>query len=569
MPSERIRIIRLSSTRATTNSFYSFQWRIESILKTLGGSANTVKERKLQWEKQRSEQIELFVSGVADTYLLLQDLKSAEERVVLLRTLKTEIESPLKKYSPHQRQVMQNAFEDIASKIESDNLSELTPEWFIPWYELIVDEWSCLGSGGFGSVYRAKWLDSDVVVKQVRLLEHGVKNSVDSCNSFQSSISPSIELSANLPNTDTIAKKADAMEMFRREVDIWFGFSHPHVVRLFGACHVGRPFFVCEYVTNGTLVSYLQKHPDQLWTKLYESALGVQYLHARGVVHGDLKWNNIVIGSDMKAKVTDFGLSSIASNGAAPQISAALCWVAPECLVCRNSQTLIAGPTFASDVYSLGMCILESLRVVEAVMSGQNPQLCLPWCNCDISAVRYHVTNGRLPSKSSICDDKHWKLIERMCAFEPKERIKISTVVDELAKLTRCQCPDSAEASGSEIALILECVPNVISAARMLLFRFQGDADRRGLNFSLYISLWEQFEVVYRKVNVHQGGKWRATFCQLVTEANVAMSKLQDVEISFTSVAETTFGCYTLQRKLEKFQDTYEESKGGDLNVYL
>ncbi|KAE9043087.1 hypothetical protein PR001_g2992 [Phytophthora rubi] len=102
--------------------------------------------------------------------------------------------------------------------------------------------------------------------------------------------------------------------MFRREVAIWFTLSHPHVVRLFGACHVGRPFFVCEYATNGTLVSYLRQHPDELWSKLHEAALGVQYLHARGVVHGDLKGNNIVIGSDMKAKVTDFGLSSVTSS---------------------------------------------------------------------------------------------------------------------------------------------------------------------------------------------------------------------------------------------------------------
>ncbi|KAE9233278.1 hypothetical protein PF004_g9701 [Phytophthora fragariae] len=67
-------------------------------------------------------------------------------------------------------------------------------------------------------------------------------------------------------------------------------------------CHVGSPFFVCEFATNGTLVSYLRKYPDELWAKLHEAALGVQYLHARNVVHGDLKGNNIVIGSDKKAK---------------------------------------------------------------------------------------------------------------------------------------------------------------------------------------------------------------------------------------------------------------------------
>ncbi|EGZ12001.1 hypothetical protein PHYSODRAFT_412765, partial [Phytophthora sojae] len=199
------------------------------------------------------------------------------------------------------------------------------PEWFIPWYELIVDEWNCLGEGGFGSVHRAKWLDSEVVVKRVTL-----PGSAD---------------------TDPDQKRK-ALEMFRREVGIWFGFSHPHVIRLFGACHVGRPFFVCEYATNGTLVNYLRKHPGELWSKLHEAALGVQYLHARGVVHGDLKGNNIVIGSDFKAKVTDFGLSSAANSEYSAPISGAWHWVAPEWQQAR--------PSFASDIYSLGMCVVEA-----------------------------------------------------------------------------------------------------------------------------------------------------------------------------------------------------------------
>ncbi|KAG7382127.1 Leucine-rich repeat serine/threonine-protein kinase 2 [Phytophthora pseudosyringae] len=215
------------------------------------------------------EQIEFFVSGVSDTYLLLKDLKSVEERSAFLGLLKTELEKPQGKYESDQLEVMKKAYEDIASKLETE------------------------------------------------------------------------------------------------------GNFHPHVVRLFGACHVGRPFFVCEYATNGTLVSYLNKYPDQLWVKLHEAALGVQYLHTRSVVHGDLKGNNIVVGSDKKAKVTDFGLSSVTSSDVGltkPTVSAAWNWVAPECLFDAKVR-----PTFASDVYSLGMRIAEALRVVEAVKSGKDP----------------------------------------------------------------------------------------------------------------------------------------------------------------------------------------------------
>ncbi|KAE9188739.1 hypothetical protein PF004_g22415 [Phytophthora fragariae] len=305
---EQAYVLQLSSTRVTTTSLYAFQWRIQSLMASLGETGEAATEAEGRWQQQRNEQIKQFISGVSDTFLLLNALKTVKERSAFLIKLKEDMETT-GKYTPDQLEVMKKAFEGVTSKIEGDNWSELAPAWFIPWYELVVDEWSKLGEGGFGSVHRAKWLDSDVVVKRVIL-----------------------------PGSDTTqiqedtAKRAEARAMFRREVDIWFGFSHPHVVRLFGVCHVGRPFFVCEYATNGTLVSYLGKNPDELWSKLHEAALGVQYIHARGVVHGDLKGNDIVIGSDMKAKVTDFGLSSVGDSEEETLVSGAWNWVAPELL---------------------------------------------------------------------------------------------------------------------------------------------------------------------------------------------------------------------------------------------
>ncbi|KAG7378274.1 Serine/threonine-protein kinase tnni3k [Phytophthora pseudosyringae] len=265
--------------------------------------------------------------------------------------------------------------------------------------------------------------------------------------------------------------------MFRREVDIWFGFSHPHLIKLFGACHVGRPFFVCEYATNGTLVSYLRKYPEQLWPKLLEAALGVQYLHARRVVHGDLKGNNIVIVSDRKAKVTDFGLSSFASNEAKPQVSAAWHWMAPECMPRTGTATQeneIVGPTFASDVYSLGMCIVEALRVVEAVASGKDSTYCLPWCVREIAVVKYHAQHGELPARPAVCEDNQWELIERVCTLEPQNRIKISTVVDELARLANSQDNSLADTSLTPSAK-LESASEVIANAQLLLARLEDE----------------------------------------------------------------------------------------------
>jgi len=528
--------MRLSSTSATSNSFHAFHRRISSLWSALSEPIDSTRERDARWEKQRSE---LFVSGVSDIYLQLSERGSVEEKAAFLEQLQAEIDTSKSKYTHDQVEVMKKAIEVIGSKVEAGSLKALVPAWFIPWYELIVDEWRCLGTGGFGSVYLAKWLDSDVVVKQLILAGSVDGKNTPAPTAFESWLNSDIQ-SATPTQVDPV-KRAEAMAMFRREVDIWFGFSHPHVIRLFGACHVGRPFFVCEYATNGTLVSYLKSHPDQLWSKLLEAALGVQYLHARGVVHGDLKGNNIVIGSDLKAKVTDFGLSSLTSDGATAQISAASHWVAPECFIGASPQL-----TFASDVYSLGMCIVEALRVVGGA------DVCLPWGRLDNAEVRGIAKMAKLPSRPEMCEDSQWELVKRMCAFEPEQRIKISTVVDELAELSTKT--DNSATDEDAVSVGLESVPGIVSSARQLL---GGLHDSRS-EVSLYADLWDRLEQIHGRVGgEHCSDKCRAAFCSLVGDADTSTKKLQDMNGNLMFLAETTMRGHALHRRLDKVVDAF------------
>ncbi|GMF59725.1 unnamed protein product [Phytophthora fragariaefolia] len=260
MSPDQAQIMQLSSTRAPTSSLYAFQWRIDSLLASLG--VIEITDLEAGRGNERIKSASFFASGVADTILLLNNLKSEEERSAFLRAIKAEIEDHPNKYTLDQLEAMKKAYEDITAKLEGDDLSELAPEWFIPWYELVVDEWNCLGEGGFGSVNRAKWLDSEVVVKRVTLAGSRSANTSSAFDLSESDFFASADPSASQVESDAI-KRTKALAMFRREVDIWFGFSHPHVVRLFGACHVGRPFFVCEFATNGTLVrSEGEQHRD-------------------------------------------------------------------------------------------------------------------------------------------------------------------------------------------------------------------------------------------------------------------------------------------------------------------
>ncbi|OWZ14059.1 LOW QUALITY PROTEIN: Serine/threonine protein kinase [Phytophthora megakarya] len=264
--------------------------------------------------------------------------------------------------------ILEKAYDDLNIRRTSNAVANM-PKWFLPWYELEMDGANYLAEGGFGVVYRAKWLDSEVIVKQVKL-------SSDGSDSWAAQ-----SLSATSAKTPQGGKQNDIKEireMFEHEVDVWFWLSHPHVVRLFGACHAGLLLFACEYASNGSLDKYLRQPPNEIWQKLYEAALGIQYLHSRGIIHCDLKCNNIVVGRDNNAKVTDFRLSS------ASIVTGAWHWVAPECLEKGPAEL-----SYASDIYAFGMCIVEALRIVEATTTKDR----MPWGNLDNNMVKYHVTH--------------------------------------------------------------------------------------------------------------------------------------------------------------------------------
>ncbi|GMF34286.1 unnamed protein product [Phytophthora lilii] len=301
--------------------------------------------------------------------------------------LKCEKETYFAKYSPDELELL-NAVFGYAASLSHAEVPHV-PRWFIPPHEVDFVE-APFSKGAFGSVHHGTWLDARVVVKQML-------NPVDS------------EMERSI---------------FMNEIKIWYYLNYPHVVKLHGACHVGRPFFVCEFASNGILTDFIVKEENSgrhvLWQKLYEVALGLHFLHERNVTHGDLKGNNILVGADGTAKLTDFGLSSMLTSSAEPTpvvgTTGAVRWKAPEIL------SGASGASYAADIYSFGMSIIEAATHA------------LPWGNqMPDSAVRYHVVKMRaLPNRPARLTDEQWELIQNMCAFEPSQRPEIVVVVERL-----------------------------------------------------------------------------------------------------------------------------------------
>ena len=101
-------------------------------------------------------------------------------------------------------------------------------------------------------------------------------------------------------------------EQFLREAILLARLSHPNVVSILDAGHWrDRMYIILDYVDGTTLRQWTHARPDPrlLLTCIINAAKGLEAIHRAGIVHGDIKPDNILINSEGRPLITDFGLS--------------------------------------------------------------------------------------------------------------------------------------------------------------------------------------------------------------------------------------------------------------------
>jgi eukaryotic-like serine/threonine-protein kinase len=159
-----------------------------------------------------------------------------------------------------------------------------------------------------------------------------------------------------------IASDSDQLERFRREARSVAQLSHPHIVGVIDAGEEdGRPYIVLEYVEGETLKDRIRRMGrlpiDEAIAYAIEIARALGAAHARGIVHRDIKPQNVLVDEEGSAKVTDFGIArSLDDDGltADGRVLGTTDYVSPE-------QALGHDVNGQSDIYSLGVVLFEML----------------------------------------------------------------------------------------------------------------------------------------------------------------------------------------------------------------
>jgi len=155
------------------------------------------------------------------------------------------------------------------------------------------------------------------------------------------------------------AQDQQFVERFRREASAAAGLQHPNVVGVFDRGSVdGTHYIAMEYVEGASLKDLIERglSVGEGVEIVRQVLAGVRYAHEHGIVHRDLKPQNVLVDSDGRARVTDFG---IARAGASEITQTGSVLGTAQYLSPEQAQGLPV--TATSDIYSVGVLLYETL----------------------------------------------------------------------------------------------------------------------------------------------------------------------------------------------------------------
>ncbi len=261
-----------------------------------------------------------------------------------------------------------------------------------------------------------------------------------------------------------------AVERFRREVRAAAKLAHPNIVTAYDADEAeGRHFLVMEYVEGVSLDRVVNRRgPLPVATACHVVrlvALGLQHAHAKGMVHRDIKPQNVMVNKKGVVKVLDFGLARLATDAELPRDESTAA-TQPENVAVTGTNMVLGTPDYLSpeqakstrdvdhrsDIYSLG-CLFYFVLV------GRPP---FSHAKTAFDKVIAHTTEQPEPVTKLRDDvpDEVASILLRMIAKDPAERFATAQeVAAALLPFTKSSNAPAANASGLVAIPILDAIP--------------------------------------------------------------------------------------------------------------
>jgi len=257
-------------------------------------------------------------------------------------------------------------------------------------YRLVAQQ----GSGGMAVIYKA--IDED--------LERTVALKI---------------LRPSLTNDEEFLKR------FRNEARNVANLSHPNIVTVFDVgSYDNTHYIVMEYIDGSDLKKLIRKDkvltPDVALDLAIQICAGIGFAHRAGLVHADVKPQNVLLTRSRQVKVTDFGIAQAFSN-TQPQERQAVVWGSPHYFAPEQAKG--EKPTPASDVYSIGVVMFEML-------SGQ-----LPFSGSSQQELAMAHIKDPVPSLTEVAPQVPEALsgiVQKVMSKEPEQRYRMA---DQLGQI--------------------------------------------------------------------------------------------------------------------------------------
>ncbi|CAH8508920.1 unnamed protein product [Schistosoma turkestanicum] len=325
--------------------------------------------------------------------------------------------------------------QDESSLMRTNSISVTLKEWDIPMENLFIGE--IIGRGTFGTVYRGKW-HGEVAIKRIDFDPEDVDDSI-------------------------------RVEAFKREVALLHKTRHENLVLFMGACMKAPDLAIVTQLSRGETLYHLIHDRDTIMpinrtiSIASQIAKGMGYLHAKGIVHRDLKTRNLFLEDNSRVVIGDFGVFNFVrlckkakwGNNYLNVPPFWLCYVAPEIIHTLNISYVLTTTTnelpltTSSDVFAFGTVWYE-------LLTNEYPFKGLP-----AEAITYLVGHGVKPNLRIQCPKDFKEILVQCWAYSPCKRPEFTTLVkllDRLPKLHRSPSypakPYTGVASGSHGSLL-------------------------------------------------------------------------------------------------------------------